>query len=210
MDGVIFEGCNLWLDLHKVYGTQKKALELAEQFLHTARESDYIYLSKYTAKFLWQGKPASSYYAIVDERTYHPGIHKLFEYIHNHDIKTAIISSGAYDLAIRAQTELGIDVILANQIVINNSIITGDVNVMVPDNKKDKIGKKIMWDFGVKPNNVAFIGDTDSDVNLAKIVGLPISYNSESKKLRRVCKINLDYGELEKVVNILSESIRVE
>lgn len=210
MDGVIFEGCNFWLDLHKVYGTKEEAIKLAEKFLYTTRESDYIYLSNYTAKFLWQGKPASSYDRLVEERRYHPGIHKLFNYIHSRNIKTAILSSGAYDLAVRAQTELGIDIVLANRLATNDSILTGEVDVMVPDNMKDKIGKKLMWKFGIKPNNVAFIGDADSDVNLAKIVNLSISYNSKSKKLRNVCKFNLSYGELEKVVDILNESFEIE
>jgi phosphoserine phosphatase len=207
MDGVIFQGHNFWLDLHKAYGTEKDAIELAKKFLHTTRESDYIYLSKYTTKFLWKGKSASTYYDLIKKRAYQPGIHKLFDYIHNKHIDTAIISSGAYDLALRAQADLGVNIVLANRIDISNSVVTGEVDVMVPDNSKDKVGKNLMRELGIQYKAVAFLGDTDSDAPLSRIVGLPISYNSSSKKLRNVCKFNLRYGELEKVIDILDKSL---
>lgn len=207
MDGVLFKGRNFWLDLHRAYGTEKDALELADTYLHTARESDYVYLSKYTAKFLWKGKSASAYYELIRDRTYHPGIHKLLDYIHKRELRTAVISSGAYDLALRAQSELGIDTILANKLTIKDSVLTGDVEVMVPDNSKDRVGKKLMWKLNIKPNTVAFVGDTASDISIAQLVGLPISYDSTSEKLRTVCKFNLNYGEIEKLIDILKSPL---
>jgi phosphoserine phosphatase len=144
MDGVIFEGGNFWLDLHNVYNSREEALELAKNFLYTNRESDYIYLSKYTAKFLWRGKHSSDYFKLVEERKYQPGICQLFDCIHSKNLKTAIISSGSYELAVKAQRDLGISEILANRLIINDENLIEDVDVMVPDNRKDKVGKKLM------------------------------------------------------------------
>ena len=45
MDGVIFEGRNFWLDLHRRYSTEVEALELAERYL----KSDYETLARITA-----------------------------------------------------------------------------------------------------------------------------------------------------------------
>jgi phosphoserine phosphatase len=204
MDGVLFEGRNFWLDLHDRYNTREEALNLAKNFLYTERESDYTYLSKRTAQTLWYGKSSSDYYKLIEDRKYQPGVFKLFDYIHSKNIKTAIISSGSYNLALRAQRDLGINEILANRLIINDLSLIEDVDVMVPDNKKDKVGKKLMWRLKISSNDVAFIGDTNSDISLAKIVGLPISYNSTSEKLKNVCEFTLEYGELEKIIDILS------
>ena len=203
MDGVIFEGDNFWLELHKIYGTKKEALELADKYLYSNSESDYEHLSRYTANVLWRGKPASDYYSLIKERSYQPGVDELFDFIHQKNIRTAIVSSGSYELALRAQQELGIDKVLANDLLINNSQISG-VSVMVPDNNKARIGKDLMQQFKIEPENVAFVGDTSSDTSLAKLVGLPIAYNSQSEELNKVSKYSLQYGELAKVKNILS------
>lgn len=203
MDGVIFEGDNFWLDLHKIYGTKKEALELADKYLYSNSEADYEYLSTYTANVLWRGKPASEYYSLIKERSYQPGVYELFDFIHQKNIRTAIISSGSYELALRAKQELGIDEIRANHLIVSDSKISG-VSVMVPDNNKSRIGKDVMQKFKIKSKNVAFVGDTSSDTSLARIVGFPIAYNSQSEELNKASKCNLKYGELEKVKNFLS------
>lgn len=202
MDGVIFEGDNFWLDLHKIYGTKKEALELADKYLYSNSEADYEHLSRYTANVLWRGKPASDYYSLIKERSYQPGVYELFDFIHQKNIRTAIISSGSYELALRAKQELGIDEVRANHLLVSDSKISG-VYVMVSDNNKGRIGKDVMQQFKIESENVAFVGDTSSDISLAKLVGLPIAYNSQSEELNEVSKYSLKYGELEKVKNIL-------
>jgi len=214
MDGVIFEGGNFWLDLHELYGTRDQALALASKLLSTSRESDYVYLSNYTADQLWQGKPAKPYYDLIESRVYQPGVGELFEYLRCNNVYTAIISSGAYDLALRAQQDLSIDVVLANKLFVDEVTLnlTGEVEVMVPDNRKDKVGKKLIHRLSTNENldvdlsKVAFVGDTDSDVSLAKIVSLAIAYNSTSRKLNKVCHYTLKYGDLPKLIHILQDS----
>ena len=59
--------------------------------------------------------------------------------------------------------------------------------------------------FKIEPENVAFVGDTSSDTSLAKLVGLPIAYNSQSEELNKVSRYNLKYGELEIAYRFFSE-----
>ena len=51
MDGVLFEGHNFWLELHKKYGTEKLGLELANKYF----TSDYDALAIQVARDLWRG-----------------------------------------------------------------------------------------------------------------------------------------------------------
>lgn len=199
MDGVLFEGYNFWLELHKKYGTEKLGLELADKYL----TSDYDALAIQVARDLWKGKPASEYDLLVKERVYQPGVEEVFDYLRQKNIPSAILSSGPYDLALRAQKDLGIDAVWANRLSIEDGLLTGEVEVMVRDHDKQDIGRKIIARFETTPSHTAFVGDSAADFSLAKIVGLPIAYNSNSEALNHACKHVLGYGELKQVISIL-------
>ena len=199
MDGVLFEGENFWLELHKQYGTEKPGLELAGRYL----TSDYDTLATLVAKDLWQGKPAAVYYSMVKDRIYQPGVRELFDYLKQEDILSAILSSGPYDLALRAQADLGIDAVWANRLSIEDGQLTGGVEVMVRDYQKQDVGRNVISRFETTPYQTAFVADSDADVGLAEIVGLPVAYNSESETLNRVCTYVLKYGELHRLIGIL-------
>ena len=198
MDGVLFEGHNFWLDLHNRFGTAKRGLELADQYLNT----DYETLAIMVARDLWKGKAASTYYSMVEERIYQPGVKDVCRYLKEKQIPSVILSSGPYDLAVRAQRDLGINAVWANRLSIENGRLTGDVEVMVRDHGKQELGLKIIADFKTTPAGTAFIGDADADAGLAEIVGLSVAYNSDSEALKRVSRYVLEYGQLGKLTGI--------
>jgi phosphoserine phosphatase len=153
---------------------------------------------------LWKGRDASIYKNLIKSRCYQPGIKRVFNFIHKHRIRSAIISSGPYDLAKRAKIDLGIDEIYANKLIVKNGKIDGSAEVIVRDREKANIGIKLAKKIGIDLERVAFIGDGDNDIDLATKVGLPIVYNSKLRDLKKVCKYNLHYGELKKIVQILA------
>jgi phosphoserine phosphatase len=200
MDGVIFEGKNFWLDLHKAFGTVKQGLELADKYL----TSDYEFLARTTAADLWKDKPVSIYRRLLKERAYQPGVQEVFKYLRHHHIATAIISSGPYHLALRAKRELGIDEIWANRLLIDGNKFKGEVDLRVSDSAKQQIGALIMERRGVTAEQTAFVGDSEADVTLTSIVGLPIAYDSTSTRLTRSCRHVLKYGELAHLIKIIA------
>lgn len=200
MDGVLFEGRNFWLDLHRRYGGDvSTALELVDRYLAT----DYDTLAGKVAGELWCGNAAEPYETLVQERQYQPGVHETFAFLREHGIRTAIVSSGPDLLARRAQRDLSIDVVRANGIEIRDGRLTGGATVQVHDGKKDEVGREVMQELGVDPAETAAIGDSDSDVPLAKIVGLPIAYDATSKQLDEVARVRLQHGELPRLREII-------
>jgi phosphoserine phosphatase len=202
MDGVIYEGSNFWLELHQRFGTEKEGVDAANRYL----KPDYDRLAEIVAGRLWKGKPAAIMYDMVEQRRYQPGVQGVFAFLRDNDIRSAIISSGPYPLALRAQRELGIDLVKANDLVVQDRLIQGEVAVMVPDGEKARVGQEVMEQMGVEPLQTAFIGDTDSDVELARRVGLAVAYNSQSQRLIEVCDYALAYGELPKFIEIIQTS----
>jgi phosphoserine phosphatase len=201
MDGVIFEGENFWIDMHKAYGTLKPGLSLAKKYL----QADYEYMANIVAGQLWKGKRSNAYEELVKNRIYQPGTKEVFSYLRQKGIRSAIISTGAYDLALRAQRELGIDEIRANKLEIKKGVFTGKVDIQVSEGQKAKAGLELIAIFKTLLQYTAFIGDSDSDIDLARVVSLPIAYNSKSKELNSIARYTLEYGKLKDITNILTQ-----
>jgi phosphoserine phosphatase len=207
MDGVLFEGRNFWLDLHRRYGTDVEGLRLADRYL----TSDYATLAAKVAGQLWRGRPAKVYESLVQQRRYQPGVNELFGFLREHGVRTAIVSSGPDLLAARAQRDLAIDLVRANGLEIHDGRLTGRTFIRVSDTGKAKVGLEVMRELGVHADQTAMVGDSESDAELAALVGLAIAYDSDSDRLKTVAQHHLRRGELLQVREILrSSSVRRE
>jgi phosphoserine phosphatase len=199
MDGVIFEGRNFWLDLHRRFGTEEQALELARRSLR----SDYEGLARHTVERLWKGCPAEPLLQLVAARRYQPGIAEVCRFLRAERLKTAIVSSGPIQLAERAQRDLDIDEIRANRVLIEDGRIAGAVEVAVSDARKLRVGLEVIAKLEGTPDRTAFIGDSEADASLAAAVGLPIAYDSDSDALDRAAKHHLRHGDLAKLIEVI-------
>jgi phosphoserine phosphatase len=63
----------------------------------------------------------------------------------------------------------------------------------------------MMEELGIKPSRAAYVGDSDPDIGLARVVELPIAYHTQSQGLIEACKVVLGYGELGKIREILEK-----
>jgi len=194
MDGVIFEGRNFWLDLHRRFGTDRAALRLAKRYMTT----DYRQLSRITVEKLWLGKPAEPLFDLIDHRKLMPGANELFAFLRQNKVTTAIVSSGPYQLAERAQQLLGIDLIRANRVHVENGLIAGRVDVQVDEAGKGAVAASLLDEFGLDKSSVAGAGDSASDIDLMRHADCSIAFNSKSEELKRACRyvVDADLGAL--------------
>jgi HAD superfamily phosphoserine phosphatase-like hydrolase len=200
MDGVIFEGKNFWLELHKLMGTEKQAWQLWTGL----GSRDYERLSWLTAKKLWQGRSAELFLQLVAAREPVRGIEGVFAYLGESGIRSAIVSSGPYQLAQRARELFSIDEIRANRLEIDgNGRFTGSVDVQVDDNFKGVPARRLMAKFGADPDSTAMIGDAASDIAMSELASLSIAYDSNDSALLRACKHHVAGGEMSAVVDLL-------
>lgn len=202
MDGVIFEGKNFWLDFHKVMGTEKQAWQLWTGL----GASDYDRLSHLTAKKLWRQKSSEKFWRLIYARRPVTGVDQVFNYLNENKIKSAIISSGPYQLAERAQQLFSVSKIRANKLGIGeDGEFTGEVDIQVDDNHKDIPAKEIMTKFGASYDTTAVIGDSRSDLAIAKLVSLSIAYDTTDSALLAACCARVAPGEIYNVIDVLRE-----
>ena len=184
MDGVIFKDINFWIELHKKFGTLENGTKLTEKYLH----ANYEKLVEEVVVKLWKGKNAKPYYDLVNSLEYLPGVEKVFKYTKKQGLITAIISASSIDVARRVQKDYGVDHLFANELVIKDGKVSGEFiwPIGVGKHKKAEIIQHLCKDLGVKSKEAIYIGDSDTDIEAFKEVGLSIAFNSSSEQLKKV------------------------
>lgn len=183
MDGVIFKDVNFWMELHKKFGTLEQGIKLTKKYLHR----DYNKLVEEVVVKLWKGKNAQPYYDLVNSIEYLPGVAKMFTHLKKKGYMTAVISASSIDVARRAQKDYGIDHIYANELVIRNRKVSGEFvwPIGAGRDKKAKIIQNLCSNLGILCTDVIYIGDSDTDIEAFKEVGLSIAFNSVSEELKK-------------------------
>lgn len=206
MDGVIFKDINFWMELHKKFGTYEQGIQLTQKYLH----SNYDKLVEEVVGKLWKGKPATSYFELVNSIEYLPGVKTTFDFVHSIDLITAIISASSIDVARRVQKDYGLDHLYANELVIRNDRISGEFIWPIGAGKelKAKIIRNLCKELRIKTSEVIYIGDSDMDIEAFKEVGFSIAFNSASKNLKKVASAIVEGNDLSKVIPLIRKSLR--
>jgi phosphoserine phosphatase len=199
-DGVIFNGSNFWLDLHKAFGTYEKGKALTDKYLHT----DYDKLAQLVVYKLWKGKDAKPYFELVKSREYIKGVKELFAMIKKKKLVSAIISGGSLPLIKRAQKDFGADYVFANELIIKDNKVDGYTpGVAVGKHRKAEIIIDLCKKLGIKLEEVIFIGDSSYDLEAFKIVGKAIAFNSDSEELKKHADVIVESSDLKDVLPYL-------
>ncbi len=201
MDGVIFKDVNFWIELHKKFGTLGQGTELTKKYLHT----DYDRLVEEVVVKLWKGKDAKPYYDLVKSIEYLPGVKETFDHLKTKGYMTAIISASSIDVARRVQKDYGVDHIFANELVIRNGKVAGEFiwPIGAGKEKKAQVIQDLCSSLGISPKEVIYIGDSDTDIEAFKEVGISISFNSSSEELKKVSKYAVDTHNLADVIKYI-------
>lgn len=210
MDGVIFEHANIWMELHKIYGTLEEGEALTKQYLAT----NYDALVREVVGRLWRGKSAQLFLDLISQTQYNPGVKETIVELHARGYILAIISSGPKALMERAMAELGIDDGYANDLVIENGVVAGKTHYadgsscwpIAADNKIPFV-KTLCKKHGCKIGEVAFVGDSMADYPAFKVVGLPIAFNDAPQELIDLANDRVGYyfpyNDLRQILDVL-------
>ena len=184
MDGVIFKDINFWMELHKKFGTFEQGKILTEKYLH----DDYAKLVEEVVGKLWKGKDAKPYFELVNAVQYLRGVRETFAHLKKKGYITAIISASSLDVARRAQHDLEIDHIYANQLIIRDGKVSGEFVWPIGAGKENKarILHDLCLDQGISPKESIYVGDSETDIKACQKAGISIAFNPASEKLRKI------------------------
>jgi len=201
MDGVLLKDINFWLELHKKLGTLEEGKELTRKYLHT----NYQKLVEEVVQRLWYGKDAAPYYELVNSLEYIVGVEETLQHVHQRGYLTAIVSASSIDVARRVQQDFGIDHLFANELVIRDGKISGEFVWPIGAGKEKKADmiRGLCRDLNITPQEVIYIGDSDTDLEAFKVVGRSIAFNTASEELRKVATYYVKGNNLAEVISYI-------
>lgn len=169
MDGVIFEHHNFWMELHKAFGTLEEGIALTKQYVKT----NYDKLVQEVIGRLWKDKPAKPYFDLIANHKYVDGANETFKALKRNGHTTMLITSGPYDLALRAKNELGVDYIFANRLPIESGKVVGTSEMgywKIRDDRKVEPLEEIRANLKIDGRDVIAVIHDKNDIKLAKHV----------------------------------------
>ena len=187
LDGTLTQERSIWQYIHERLGKWHGFAEkYQEQFL--AGEMTYEEFCERDAQ-AWRGMKVKEVWEIVKRVPYHPGVDQLIEYMKGKGLKLTMISSGLSILSDWVHQQYGFDYSVSNDLLHQNGTLTGKVRIRVYYDKKAEWVERILERFGVKPEEVIAIGDSIGDIEMFRMVGLAIAFNSSCKDLDQVAGI---------------------
>jgi phosphoserine phosphatase len=174
-DGTLTSVKSSWQYLHERLGLWDEQAD-AFQRKFRAGEIDYEEFCRRDAE-LWRGLPQERVLEILAEIPYNPGVRETVEALRMAGIETAILSSGLAFLVDRVKAELGIARSVANELVVREGRLTGDIRINVQHDAKGYWVKQILSDMSVTRQEAAAVGDGEGDLAMFEEVDVAVGYH---------------------------------
>ena len=130
--------------------------------------------------FLLKGLPASALDDVAASLTLMEGAERLVETVKKLGYKTAILSGGFTYFGKLLQEKLGIDYVYANELEIENGLVTGRVRGEIIDGaRKALLLEEIAAKEGISLEQTIAVGDGANDLPMLGIAGLGIAFHAK-------------------------------
>lgn len=177
MDGTITQVRSSWEYLHRRLGIwEGQAKKYQEQFL--AGQISYEEFCRLDAA-MWKGMPLDKVLAILDEIPLHRGAAELAGLVGKLGGLAILLSTGLKLLADRLAERIPFHLRLANELVHDRGVLTGDIVVHVsthpPGKTKGDHLTELMHRVKAAPGETVAIGDSAGDLEMFTTAGLAIA-----------------------------------
>jgi len=126
------------------------------------------------------------------------------------EYKIAMVSGGFTIVARTVAQELGIDCLIANELVIQDGFLTGDVvGPLVHQNSKKEALEAIARKEGIRPEDCIVIGDGANDISMFEAAGFSIAFNA-SPILYNIADIVIMQKDLTMILPIFKRGVHAE
>ena len=119
--------------------------------------------------------------------------------------KVVLLSAGLSLVTERIEREIGVDDSLANDLRVENGLLTGEVKVNVSFNNKDTALLPMLKRFNLKMDECVAVGDDETMIPLFEKVRLSIAFNPRSRVVEERADIVVKSGNLSEVLFYLLE-----
>jgi phosphoserine phosphatase len=111
-----------------------------------------------------------------------------------------MVSSGLSLLSNWVHQKYGFDYSISNDLLHEDGVLTGKVKIQVYYDKKAEWVEKILKQFGVEREQVIAIGDSKGDMDMFRMVGFCIAFNSSCKDLEQIANVCIPSQNLADII----------
>lgn len=197
LDGTLKQVRDPYVYLHERLGT----LEAAAVFTGKGLSGEIPYeewLRLDTG--LWQGVRRSVLVHHLRTIPYVPGAHEVVAALRQRGATLAIISSGLLLHAELVAAELGIDLVIGNEIFFEadgpDPAANGRVHAHCAYGNKDAVLARVQAELGVTPAETLAVGDTRSDIGLFERAAVSVAVNPQDAQVAAAATIVLPHLDL--------------
>jgi len=117
--------------------------------------------------------------------------------------KVVLLSAGLSLVTERIEREIGVDDSLANDLRVENGLLTGEVRVNVSVYNKDTVLLPMLEKFNLGIDECAAVGDDETMIPLFEKVSLPIAFNPRSWVVEEKADVVIKSDNLREVLPYL-------
>ena len=198
LDGTLTPVDSLWRYLHDAFGTWEKGRITAQRYRNG--EISYTEWAEADAR-CWTGISVVSLLEVLETIPYRNGVKQVFDRLRHSSIKTAIVSAGLSVLAEKFAKELEADFTEANDLEVNDGVLTGGIRVKVSVTDKGKVIRGIAAKAVVRVEEVAVIGDRANDLPLDDC--LKIAFDPKDELARKKADVIIEDDDFSRILPFL-------
>ncbi len=164
-------------ELAKLHGVGSQVSAITE----SAMRGELDFKQSFTRRvFLLRGLPAQRLQEVLHSIKLAEGAERLISTLKMLGYKTAILSGGFTFFGQHLQERLGIDYVFANELEIQNGLVTGRVvSEVVDGNKKAELLQRIASQENISLDQVVAIGDGANDLPMLNLAGMGIAFHAK-------------------------------
>jgi len=197
VDGTLIRVESSWRHLHQQLGTWDRGRKYAERFFKGfITYEDWARLDA----SLWRGLPLERVQRIVNDIPYTDGAREVITTLRRRGLVVVLLSAGLSIVTDRIREDIGADDSLANELVVENGLLTGEVKVDVSFSNKGEVLHRFLERFGVTPDECAAIGDDETMIPLFEKVGLGIAFNPRKKVVEKHADVVVKGNDLRQIL----------
>lgn len=151
---------------------------------------------------LLKGLSESVITELSDNLEFNPGVEELCNYLINSGSRLAIASGGFMPFAKSLQNKVDFSFIKANELVVKNGVISGDVSgVIINAQEKAKAISQWCHQLGISEKEVMAVGDGANDLLMLNKAGLGVAYHAKPK-VNQSAKAVLKYASMAALIDL--------
>ena len=135
VDGTLIKINSSWRFLHQKLGTWERGSKYADQFFRG--QISYEDWAKLDAS-LWKHTPLERVQKTIDNIPYADGACEVATLLKNEGLKVVLLSAGLSVVTDKVSREIGADDSYANELIVRDGFLTGEVKVNVSFENKDQ------------------------------------------------------------------------